>query len=168
MTSTVSVFQFHRWRQCNLGKRILLAGEEPMVAIPLVLPMGWVQSPPYFSTTTETRADIMNWRLRSEDETLPKHRLEDLVLESEPEEATTTEEQDDSSVLTTTPTTTAPTSIIHPPRYRKRMRYAAIYVNDFIAILQGNAKQRCYAIMRILLHMLDDILHPLEPGDGPH
>ena len=38
-------------------------GDEPLVALPLVLPMGWTNSPPIFSTATETIADIANYRL---------------------------------------------------------------------------------------------------------
>ena len=33
---------------------------EQLVAFPLVLPMGWVQSPPYFCSVTETIADLAN------------------------------------------------------------------------------------------------------------
>lgn len=40
-----------------------LPGEEPLVAFPLVLPMGWVSSPPYFCALTETVADIANQKL---------------------------------------------------------------------------------------------------------
>jgi len=32
-------------------------GEEPMVALPWVLPMGWVASPPYFSAVTESAVE---------------------------------------------------------------------------------------------------------------
>ena len=38
-------------------------GEEPLMAFPLVLPMGWSNSPPIFSTATETIADLANQRL---------------------------------------------------------------------------------------------------------
>ena len=38
-------------------------GEPPLVAIPLVLPMGWVSSPPFFCAATETAADIANQHL---------------------------------------------------------------------------------------------------------
>ena len=37
-----------------------LAGEEPLIAFPLVLPMGWTESPPYFCAATETATDIAN------------------------------------------------------------------------------------------------------------
>ena len=36
------------------------AGVEPMVVVPLVLPMGWVNSPPAFVTVNETVTDVAN------------------------------------------------------------------------------------------------------------
>ena len=36
---------------------------QPLVAFPLVLPMGWVSSPPYFCSATETIANITNARI---------------------------------------------------------------------------------------------------------
>ena len=36
------------------------AGVDPMVAVPLVLPMGWVNSPPAFVTVNETVTDVAN------------------------------------------------------------------------------------------------------------
>ena len=33
-------------------------GEEQLLALPLVLPMGWSESPPYFCAATETVADL--------------------------------------------------------------------------------------------------------------
>ncbi len=41
----------------------MLPGDEPLIAFPLVLPMGWMNSPPIFSPATETIADIANARL---------------------------------------------------------------------------------------------------------
>jgi hypothetical protein len=41
-----------------------LPHEPPLVALPLVLPMGWVASPPYFCALTETAADLANSNLR--------------------------------------------------------------------------------------------------------
>ena len=35
-------------------------GQPPLVAFLLVLPMGWVESPPYFTTLTETACDLAN------------------------------------------------------------------------------------------------------------
>ena len=38
-------------------------GVKPMVTVPLVLPMGWVNSPPAFKTATKIVADVANQRL---------------------------------------------------------------------------------------------------------
>ncbi len=55
-----------------------LLGDEQLVAFPLVLPMGWSNSPPIFSTATETFADLANRRLRSNSKVGP-HHLDDLA-----------------------------------------------------------------------------------------
>ena len=46
-------------------------GKEPLVALPLVLPMGWKNSPPIFSAATETSADLANQALQNESPSLP-------------------------------------------------------------------------------------------------
>jgi hypothetical protein len=38
----------------------MLPGDEPLIAFPLVLSMGWINSPPIFLTATQTIADIAN------------------------------------------------------------------------------------------------------------
>jgi hypothetical protein len=52
-----------------------LPGEEPLVAVPLNLPMGWVSSPPYFCSFTETAADIANAALSNPSLASPEGRL---------------------------------------------------------------------------------------------
>ena len=53
-------------------------GTPPLIAFPLALPMGWIESPPYFTAATETICDLANATLASPDsETLRRqHRLE--------------------------------------------------------------------------------------------
>ena len=51
--------------------------KEQLTAFPLVLPMGWVKSPPAICAGTETVADLANAR---SDRLLPKHPLEDAAL----------------------------------------------------------------------------------------
>ena len=51
------------------------ADEEALVAFPLVLPMGWVGSPPFFCALTETSTDLANRRMRDPQWTPPIHRL---------------------------------------------------------------------------------------------
>eukprot|EP00979_Chaetoceros_neogracilis_P015392 scaffold5865_cov209-Chaetoceros_neogracile.AAC.1 len=41
--------------------------EEKLVAFPLVLPMGWVNSPPIFCAATETAADLANASIKAGD-----------------------------------------------------------------------------------------------------
>ena len=50
--------------------------EEPMLAIPLTLPMRWKNSPPLFYTATETLVDLANESLRSHQPSKP-HKLDD-------------------------------------------------------------------------------------------
>jgi hypothetical protein len=58
----------------NLGVAFPTApGKEPLVAFPLVLPMGWKNSPPVFSTATETIADLVNMRLQHLAVPIPHH-----------------------------------------------------------------------------------------------
>ena len=53
-------------------------GHTPLVAFPLALPMGWVESPPYFTILTETACDLANHMLKGTE--APRlqthHRLE--------------------------------------------------------------------------------------------
>jgi hypothetical protein len=56
----------------------LLHGDTLLVALPLVLPMGWTESPPYFTVATETVVDLANQRLRNHWKP-PPHRLEALA-----------------------------------------------------------------------------------------
>ena len=51
-------------------------GQEKLVAFPLVLPMGWKNSPPIFTTATETIADLANQRLSSHIRP-PPHKMDD-------------------------------------------------------------------------------------------
>lgn len=48
----------------KLGVILPSDGHEPLVAFPLALPMGWVESPPYFTSVTETACDLLNAALR--------------------------------------------------------------------------------------------------------
>jgi hypothetical protein len=40
-----------------------MPGQPSLVAFPLALPMGWVESPPYFTTFTATICDLSNAKL---------------------------------------------------------------------------------------------------------
>lgn len=138
--------------------------EEPMVAFPLVLPMGWVNSPPYFSAVTETGADLMNHRLQRT-RVEPPHRLEKIALHPSLPESPAESTPLASLVSAPVPlATNVPLHQVHKPRYRRPLKYADVYVDDFIALVQGGTSVRNQA-MRTLLHVLDSVFRPREPGN---
>ena len=55
------------------------AEESPLVALPLVLPMGWVHSPNHLCAVTETICDITNDRLLSDNINWTPHHLSALA-----------------------------------------------------------------------------------------
>ena len=96
-----------------------LPGEEPLVAFPLVLPMGWSNSPPIFSTATETIADMANERLNSNVD-MPPHHLDDLAesIPSPPPSCPMVTSSDLTCPLVTPPgltSATSPSLLVTPP-----------------------------------------------------
>jgi hypothetical protein len=81
-----------------------LDGKEALLALPLVLPMGWTESPPYFCTCMETVTDIANWQVRHKYQA-PPHRLNAVADTRPPPEPTPT-------TLTTQQATVVP---VDPP-----------------------------------------------------
>jgi len=132
-------------------------GEEPLVAIPLSLPMGWVESPPFFCAVTETAADLANRRVQRP--TAPPHRLERF--------ADTTPARLIADVPTITPHD-AP--FAPPPPHRTLQPFAKplgvvdVYVDDFLAAAQGS-RRRLRTIRRHLMHAIDDVF---AAETGPH
>jgi hypothetical protein len=59
----------------NLGVVVPTApGKPQVIGFPLVLPMGWMQSPPLFTDATETVADLANQALQHSTQSCP-HRM---------------------------------------------------------------------------------------------
>ena len=53
--------------EAALELAVIIPGTSPstsLIAVPLSLPMGWAQSPPYFCAYTETAADLINAALQ--------------------------------------------------------------------------------------------------------
>ena len=135
-------------------------GEEPLIGIPLTLPMGWKESPPAFCTATETVADLANEALRHDIARLHKapHRLDTVSETPPPTECTDT----------APPPARECTPVPHHagPKLLRPLQYWDVYVDDFLALAQGN-KRRRRMIKRALLHSLDSVFRPLETGDVP-
>jgi hypothetical protein len=111
---------------------------EPLIAFPLALPMGWVNSPPLFVAAMETIADNANAAL-ARHETPGPHRLKALADPDPPERRR----------KLPAPVATEPT-----PRRRPPLQYTDVYVNDFVMAAQGgHAKLRRHR--RTLFHEVD-------------
>lgn len=122
----------------------------PLVALPLALPMGWVESPPYFTSVTETACDLLNDTLRRWDH-LPPHRLESLASTPPNHLATSDTPQQARGGST--------------QRRLPPLAYGDVYVDDFI--LAAQTKRHQQRVMRSALHAIDRVLRPLAAGDRP-
>ncbi|KAI2507850.1 hypothetical protein MHU86_6630 [Fragilaria crotonensis] len=135
----------------RLGVILPTDGGAPLVALPLTLPMGWVESPPYFTSVTETACDLLNGALRRGAQ-LPPHHLESLAA--------------------TPPADVPPTIGGDAPRLAREgstvqrtppITYGDVYVDDFILAAQTKRHRR--RVMRAALHAIDHVLRPLAPSD---
>lgn len=148
------------------------AGEEPHVAMPLVLPMGWTESPPQFSTATETIADLANAYTVEQRLNPPPHPLEH-AASSKPEPL-----DDGRMVLTVDPpdnpspqTETRPcyhfpaAKVAGSRRHKSRpLVYTDVFVDDEIMVGQGN-RARLNRVRRVLLHANDVVFRPNDNND---
>ena len=133
-------------------------GEEPLVAIPLVLPMGWTESPPYFCVATETITDLANacagsaWAPSRHplegiaatepsppEDGRPHHTLAGLGPE---EEATPHEQSSESGPLA----------------------YFDVFIDDTIGVAQGD-RSRLERVRRQFLYCHDTVFRPNDASD---
>ena len=134
-------------------------GQLPLIAFPLALPMGWVESPPYFTSITETACDLSNNHLRRRSSERPSsmvHRLETLAATQPPD---TIEEE---------PTTCTPPVDRRLERSHKGPPLAKVdvYVDDFLLMAHTHHQRR--EVLRAALHSIDSVLRPLSPTDPAH
>ena len=133
-------------------------GEDPLIAIPLTLPMGWKESPPAFCTATETVADLANATLSRPRESSDRpHRLDALAETPIAGDA-------EANGHHTSGATSEPTPTSDNPKFHRPLQYWDVYVDDFLAVAQGN-KSRLRWIKRTLLHSLDRVFRPLHVED---
>ena len=137
-------------------------GEPPVIAFPLTLPMGWVESPPYFTVLTETACDLANSALHSTSHSFQRaHRLEAVAATSPPTDKST-------AAATERPCSTERLRWDKRPRSTARPPVAAVdvYVDDFLLMAQTDA-QRC-KVMRTTLNSIDAVFRPLSDTDPSH
>jgi hypothetical protein len=139
----------------------------PLVAFPLTCPMGWVESPPWFTTATETGADLANLALASDYEP-PPHRL-DVVASTPPPPPEPTLplhlKAPFQGLHAAVPSLPAPDPASLPPGPRRKpLQYVDIYVDDYLGLVQGGARRQ-HRVRRILFESIDAIFRPLDPSD---
>jgi hypothetical protein len=138
-------------------------GEEPMISFPLALPMGWVNSPPYFTAATETIADLANASLTTTAK-FPSHRLE-VISKTDPNSVA--DYQDPPSPSRAPLVATAvPEDRIHEYSPRPVASHD-VNVDDFLSLVQGRTRRRLQ-VKRSLLHALDSIFRGLDASDSLH
>ena len=141
-----------------------------LIAIPLVLPMGWKNSPPYFSAVTETIADITNANLADPSYSPPPHPLDELAAELD--EIASWDESDRPPLLPRERPASRPAAVEPQPERdpclpfpSSPLQYTDIYVDDFIPAAQRPFLQRT---RRSLLHAIDSVIRPVDRHDNPY
>jgi len=110
-------------------------GEPVKIVIPTSLQMGWVESPPYFCTATETSRDIATTYCETEIGTLPSHKFDKHVSEND-----------------------ATRELPYTPLTNKRMRYLIeVYVDNFMAIVIPTTQEDVTHIGRAIMHGIHDV-----------
>jgi hypothetical protein len=125
-------------------------GETPLVAFPMILPMGWVESPHLF-------VPLLRPSLTQKPSLL--HRLEHLI-DSHPTPILTI--QDKIGVSTSLP---APTVCSCGP-FQAPLNVVKVYMDDFILLSQLSLVERV-TTHRVIFKCIDSVIQPLTPGDNP-
>ena len=128
-----------------------------LIAFPLALPMGWVESPPYFTACTETACDLANMALQSSDRSRvhsSAHRLEAVAATPPPDAVP--------AMISKGEALRQPQSAVdgRPP-----LASVDVYVDDFLLITQTAHQRRKF--LRATLGAIDDVFRPLTPDDPP-
>ena len=144
-------------------------GQRPLVAFPLVLPMGWVNSPPIFCAATETAADIANANLLKDMQSSP-HSLDTMAApmddDDEVEQRTGCDNvkpfSSPAAGPTISTTSSVPTASIKRdpslPTGQRPIGYFDVFVDDFLGLVQG--KHNRSRVRSILLRAIDEVFRP--------
>lgn len=157
----------------KLGVTFPSATTENLVAFPLVLPMGWKNSPPAFCTATETIADLANRSLQSSipssHHPLSKHAsVLDMPISPTIPTANTLQPLDSAKTLnsfspsyTNVPTARDP-SLPYPLTL---LQYIDVFVDDFIALATPGNRNH---VRDTLLHAIDSVFRPNDFYDSEY
>ena len=141
-----------------------LPGQPRMVALPLVLPMGWKNSHPVFCTATETAADLANQKLCNPDNQPIHHKLA-IKAESLNPFSLSTLPKGDSIIppgTTKVPTTRDPSI----PTKLTPLSTVDVFMDDFIAM--GQTQNTCRKVRNVLMEAIDQVFCTLDAQDDPY
>jgi hypothetical protein len=124
-------------------------GCPPLVAFPLALPMGWIESPPYFTAATETICDLANSSLSTSRPLVEPHRLESVAAIGSPP---------------VRPPRVLSAPIVAPVA-RRPVAAVDVYVDDFLLLAQTRLNQT--RVMRATLTAMDSVFRPPDASDPP-
>jgi hypothetical protein len=139
-----------------------MEGEEPLIGFPLALPMGWVNSTPYFCAATEIICDLANTIIKAHN-TFKVHPLDDVSETPVPPQSPMPRSCAAPSKLMALP------EAVRVPVADQATRPVAshdVYVDNFISMAQGYSKRR-RQVKRSLFEALDSVFRPLLSTDHP-
>jgi hypothetical protein len=136
------------------------SGEELLVGLPLVLPMGWIQPPPLFTSATETVADLANQHMVYNVPCAP--HLLDFLSKAPP----ATSRSASSPTCGPIPRP-LPKAVMAMGWHRPAVKSWDVYVDNVIRMVQGLPTHRRH-VKLILLHTLDTVFCILESGDDSY
>lgn len=143
----------------KLGVALPRTQGPPLVAFPLTLPMGWVESPPYFTSATETACDLANRALRTglHPQRAP-HRLTQLAASTPPSGAALPAARYTTNKAWGLANAAFGLSPALPP-----LASVDVYVDDFLLMAQTTRHRA--AVLQHTLHSIDAVFQPLSPTD---
>jgi hypothetical protein len=138
----------------KLGVVLPTQGGFPLVAFPLALPMGWVESPPYFTVMTKTACDLANAAVQWGQPGKP-HQLETAAASRPVSPPPAAWPANWASTHAAFDMTGAPSSA--------PLAFADVYVDDFLLVAQTKRQQT--RLLRLTLEAIDHVLRPLAASD---
>jgi hypothetical protein len=153
---------FYRRPVANSGVRKLgvlmpkIPDLPPMVAFPLVLPMGWTEAPPFFCEFTETACDLTNKELRL-NKRHPVHPLETRAGAGD-------QKQNPERGRDQFPRRRIPRSY-KKKLYKRPLAKCDVFVDDFMLLSQEFPGNPLLNQRRTLLHNIDKVFRPSDEED---
>jgi hypothetical protein len=156
-----------------------LPGEEPLVAFPLVLPMGWTESPAYFCAVSETITDLTNARIQAGEVARVPHRCDGLADTRGPSvpplPVKTIDQAPPAPYQSRVQSRLIGAELVDekPPQVRSQgplqdpLAYVDSFVDDHIMAVQGDRAYR-NQVRSTLFECVDAVLRPLEIDDNPN